>query len=159
MNTQTDNYKALMARLRKDDEARQYEQFSNSSNSYPSPSTSKEEEDEVTYADVNRQLALIVNVLVSIIACSFTIWMAARHWSVPPRLALSLCGSGVVAAAEVAIYSGYIRRVKEAKDKEKNKVEQKEIIQSWVIGASEKKPTGRRALNNGQVRNGKESLG
>lgn len=162
-----------MARLREEEEARSYERmlnpppkpetfaqrFSNSPHVQLFPSPRKEEEDEATYADVNRQLALIINVLVSIIACSFTIWMAARHWSVPSRLALSLSGSGVVAIAEVAIYSGYIRRVEEAKQREKKKIEQKEVFETWVIDGSEKKSSARKALGTGQVRNRKGNPG
>ncbi|KAF2232811.1 hypothetical protein EV356DRAFT_525005 [Viridothelium virens] len=169
----SDEYKALMSRLREEEEARKYERmlnpppkmetfaqrYSNSPHAHLFPSTEKVEEDEVTYADVNRQLALIINVLVSIIACSFTIWMAARHWSVPSRLALSLSGSGVVAVAEVVIYSGYIRRVKDAKDREKKKVEQKEVLQTWVIDASEKRLPNRKVSKTGQVRNRKGMAG
>jgi hypothetical protein len=95
-----------------------------------------EEVDEVTYADVNRQVALIINVLVSIIACSVAVWIAARRWEVPLRLGLSMSCSGVVAAAEVAIYMGYIKRIKDAKDKEVKKVETKEIVQTWVLDKS-----------------------
>ena len=162
-----------MARLRAEEEARNYERmlnpplkpetfaqrYANSPHAHLFPSTAKEEEDEVTYADVNRQLALILNVLISIIACSVTIWMAARHWSVPPRLALSLSGSGVVAIAEVVIYSGYIRRVKEAKEKEKTKVEHKEIFETWVIDGTEKKLPARKAVDNGQLRNRRGKVG
>ena len=90
-------------------------------------------EDEISYEEVHRQIILIINVLVSIIACSVFIWVAARHWSAPSRLALSMSGSGVVAVAEIVIYSGYVRRVREAKDKERKKPERKEIVGSWVI--------------------------
>ncbi len=92
--------------------------------------------DEVTYADVNRQMTLIINVLVSIICCSIAIWMAARRWDVPQRLGLSMTGSGLVAAAEVAIYMGYIRRVEDAKGKEKKILESKEIVETWVLDGS-----------------------
>lgn len=141
-----------MERLRREEEQRQYERMANPQplretlgQRYPSatrafnPATSigqgphTEEVDEVTYADVNRQMALIINVLVSIIACSVAIWMAARRWSVPQRLGLSMSGSILVAAAEVAIYMGYIRRIQEAKDKEKKVAESKEIVESWVF--------------------------
>ncbi|KAK8152234.1 endoplasmic reticulum-based factor for assembly of V-ATPase-domain-containing protein [Phyllosticta citrichinensis] len=149
----SNEYKQLMARLRRDEEARAYERMLNPpppaetyaqrfSNAPPYPSAispadlMKDEDDEVTYADINRQLALIINVLVSIIACSVAIWMAARYWSTPQRLALSMTGSGVVAFAEVAIYMGYLRRVKEAKGEEKKKVEKKEIAETWVIERS-----------------------
>lgn len=148
-----------MARLRKEEEARAYERMLNppqptetfgqrfpSSNAHlfaahPMDSFAiKDEDDEVTYADINRQLALIINVLVSIIACSVAIWVAARYWSTPARLALSMTGSTVVAVAEVVIYMGYLRKIKEAKVEEKKKPEIKEIAETWVIeGGSEKK--------------------
>ena len=47
-------------------------------------------------------------------------------------------GSGVVGIAEVVVYAGYIRRVKEAKEIEKKKPEIKEIIETWVIDPKEK---------------------
>lgn len=135
-----------MNRLRKEEEYRAYERMINPplpaetfSQRFPnampalSPMPGTEEEDEVMYADVNRQLALIINVLVSIICCSVAIWIAARHWNTPQRLALSMTGSGVVAAAEIVIFSGYIKRVKEAKLAEARKVETKEIVETWVI--------------------------
>jgi len=101
--------------------------------------SSREEEDEVTYADINRQMALIINVLVSIIACSVAVWLIAWTLSTPRRLALSMTSSIVVAAAEVAIYMGYIRRLQEAKVKERGKVEKKEIFETWVIDANKEK--------------------
>ena len=42
-------------------------------------------------------------------------------------------GSLTVAAAEVAIYMGYIRRIEEAKDKEIKMTEKKEVSETWVI--------------------------
>ena len=148
MEAQTLEYKALMRNLRKEEEQRQYERMLNPQSqgtfgpdaSYSfNPATSlshgpaADEVDEVTYADVNRQMALIINVLVSIIACSVAIWIAARRWDVPQRLGLSMSGSGLVAVAEVAIYMGYIRRIKDAKDKEVKKVERKEVVETWVL--------------------------
>jgi hypothetical protein len=138
-----------MARLRKEEEARTYERMLNPlppsealTSRFPAasyghlfPPTSAElaEEEEVTYADINRQMALIANVLISIIACSVAIWKVAWHWNTPERLALSMVGSIVVAVAEVAIYAGYIGRVSEAKAKEKKKIERKTVSESWVI--------------------------
>jgi len=149
-----------MARLRAEEEARQYERMLNPPPRLETfdqrfPSAPKlasfaasqdmlarqnaeiavKEEDEVTYAEIDRQLALIANVLISIVACSFAIWMAARHWNTPARLALAMTGSIVVAVAEVAIYAGYVRRVGEAKQEEKKRVETKEVTDTWVIDA------------------------
>ncbi|KAF1973337.1 hypothetical protein BU23DRAFT_554325 [Bimuria novae-zelandiae CBS 107.79] len=152
----TPEYKALMARLRAEEEARQYERMLN-----PSPLAAPEtfsqrfpnaaapfslstpydrvEEDDLSYEEVHRQIILIINVLVSIVACAVFIWVAARHWSAPKRLGLSMGGSGAVAIAEVVVYSGYVRRIAEAKKKEKKKPEIKKIVQSWVLDGSEKK--------------------
>ncbi|KAF1988806.1 hypothetical protein K402DRAFT_351281 [Aulographum hederae CBS 113979] len=150
----TSEYKALMARLRVEEEARSYERMLNPvsqpesfSQRFPSAAYHNDllarqnaeiavsQEDDVTYAEINRQLALIVNVLVSIIACSYALWMVGRYWSTPARLALAMGGSILVAVAEVVIYSGYIRRVGEAKEVEKKKVEEKEVFDTWIIDA------------------------
>lgn len=164
---QSNEYKELMARLRREEEARAYERMLNpppptdtfgqrfsNANLFAIPPpigadhfTGKDEDDEVTYADINRQLALIINVLVTIIACSIAIWMAARYWSTPARLALSMTGSGVVAVAEVAIYLGYLRRIKEAKVEEKKKPEVKQIAETWTTeGGGEKKEKNSTAI-------------
>lgn len=170
---QTPEYKALMKRLRAEEEQRQYERMINppaardilsqrtATTTYEfNPATSigqavgADEVDEVTYADVNRQMALIINVLVSIIACSVAIWVAARRWTVPQRLGLSMSGSGLVAVAEVVIYMGYIRRIKDAKDKERKQVEKQEIVESWVLDG--KKNSGKSTVHDGvRYRKGK----
>lgn len=137
-----------MARLRREEEARAYERMINPpppqetfSQRFPNSTYTAfdhirpgdTEEDEISYAEVHRQIILIINVLVSIVACSVFLWVAARHWSTPKRLGLSMSGSGIIAVAEVVIYSGYVRRAKNARLKEKKKPEVKEIIESWVI--------------------------
>ena len=140
-----------MARLRKEEQVRSYERLLNSaplanapfqrfsvaaqSNPIPSTASSKETDDEdLTFMDVNRQLALIANVLLSVVACSVALWMVASNWSAPRRLGLSMGGSVIVAVAEVVVYSGYLQRIQEAKEKSKRHVETKEIMQTWVIG-------------------------
>jgi hypothetical protein len=146
---QTSEYEELMARLKKDDETRKYERMLNQptretySTRFPNShfthllaennKVSAEEEDDMSYAEVNRQLALILNVLVSIIACGIAIWMAARRWSIPSRLALSMTGAIIVGVAEVVIYTGYLRRLTEAKTLERRKKEVKTIEDSWII--------------------------
>ena len=152
---QTSEYKALMARLRREEEERSYERMTNPplpmetfaqrfpaasaahafSSSYQNINTSDPEDDGLTFADVDRQMALILNVLLSIVACAGAIWVAARWWDTPARLALSMSGSILVGIAEVVVYSGYIRRVGEAKGKERGVKEVKEIVNTWVVGA------------------------
>jgi hypothetical protein len=144
-----------MARLRREEEERSYERMTNPpppmetfaqrfptasaahafSSSYQNINTSDPEDDGLTFADVDRQMALILNVLLSIVACAGAIWVAARWWNTPARLALSMSGSILVGIAEVVVYSGYIRRVGEAKGKERGVKEVKEIVNTWVVGA------------------------
>ena len=144
-----------MARLRREEEARAYERMTTSplpletfeqrfpDRSKPklfsgSQDQSNTDDDDTTYADVNRQMAMVVNVLLSIVACSIALWLVANRWSAPRRLALSMGGSILVAVAESVVYAGYLRRVKEARDKGKKQVEIKEIVKTWVISGDEK---------------------
>ena len=141
-----------MARLRREEEARAYEQMINPpikaetfAQRFPASQNAKlfpartqletdENDDEITYSDINRQMALIINIIVSILACSVAIWMASSHWSTPKRLGLSMGGSGLIGIGEVVVYAGYLRRLKEAQEKGKKHVEVKEILKTWVIG-------------------------
>ncbi|KAF2227811.1 endoplasmic reticulum-based factor for assembly of V-ATPase-domain-containing protein [Elsinoe ampelina] len=145
----TPEYVALMARLREEEEQRAYERMINppppaETFGHRSPGTKAfgadilkapvaQEVDDVTFADVNRQITLIINVLVTVIACSVGIWVIAWHWPTPTRLALSLGGSTVIGVAEVAIYFGYIKRVSDAKTKAVQQTESKQIVDTWVI--------------------------
>ncbi len=139
-----------MARLRRDEEERAYERminpprpaetfsqrFPNTSHAalFPASQADIGEDDEVSYADINRQMTLIINIMISIVACSVAIWLAARHWSTPARLGLSMGGSGMIGVAEVVVYAGYLRRIKEARENGKKDVEVKEIVKTFVIG-------------------------
>ena len=139
-----------MDRLRKEEEARAYERMINPpapaetfADRFPGSQTAKlfspgtmdlDDDDEMSYADVNRQMTLIINIIVSVVACSIGLWLVARHWSTPSRLALSMIGSVLIAIAEAVVYSGYLRRVQESRAKDKKEVEVKEIIKTWVIG-------------------------
>jgi len=154
----TPEFFSLMARLHREEESRAYERminpppphetfsqrFPTASAAYAFSSTaayetfnSTIEEDDITYTDVNRQITLIFNILLSVVACAGAIWMVARWWNPPARLALSMCGSLLVGIAEVVVYSGYIRRLGEAKQKEGAVKEVKEIVKTWVIGGVE----------------------
>ncbi|EOA85028.1 hypothetical protein ACJQWK_06248 [Exserohilum turcicum] len=145
----TPEYEALMARLRAEQEALSYdrmlhppptrETFSQRFPRAPAPfsigaAQAASDEDDVSYEEVHRQIILIINILVSIVCVAIFIWVAARHWSVGSRLGLSMGGALAIAVAEVAVYSGYVRKVREAKRLEKKKPEIKEIVKTWVLG-------------------------
>lgn len=95
-------------------------------------------DDDVTLNDVHRQVMLIINFLVSILGVAGTLWVTSRWWSLPARIFLTMGGSIVVAIAEVAVYSGYMWRLDQAKQKQKSAKEVKQVVNSWVVGESEK---------------------
>ncbi|EHK44233.1 hypothetical protein TRIATDRAFT_37297 [Trichoderma atroviride IMI 206040] len=148
----SEEYKALMARLRREEDARAYERMINPplaletfSSRFPNAAKafaeanrpSKAEDlgdDEITYNEVQRQVMLIINFLVSIVGVAATLWIAGRWWSLSSRVFLTLGGSIVVAIAEVAVYSSYMWRMGEAKSKQGAVTEIKEVVQSWVVG-------------------------
>jgi len=165
----TPQYVALMRRLREEEEKRAYDRMINPpapietfAQRFPGASTFGAaasikspvavDDDETTYQDINRQMTLIINVLVTIIASSVTIWIAARYWSTPQRLALSMCGSVIIAVAEVGIYMGYIYRVKDAKSEEQRRKEAKEVVDTWIIDGKKKASTSAVSAGGDNVR-------
>ncbi|KAL0937013.1 vacuolar h+-atpase assembly protein [Colletotrichum truncatum] len=154
----SDEYKALMARLRRDEEERSYQRMLKQpsrleafSQQFPNASArahvfaevnrpmreSDNGDDEATYGDVQKQLMVILNFLLSVIGVGATIWIAARWWSLTARIFLTMGGSIVVLIAEVAVYSGYVWRLTEAKTNRKEPKEVKEVVQTWVVGKDE----------------------
>ncbi len=49
----------------------------------------------------------------------------------------------LVGVAEVVVYSGYLRRLGEAKKKEAKVKEVKEIVKTWVVGEDEVEENGK----------------
>ncbi|QIW99732.1 hypothetical protein AMS68_005250 [Peltaster fructicola] len=88
-------YKALMRRLRNEEEQRQYDRMTEvpQKESFAArlPTgfnpqlahgrSDVPEIDDVTYQDINRQLTLIINVLVTVIASGVTIWQTSMNMS------------------------------------------------------------------------------
>lgn len=144
-------YLALMARLRRDQESLTYTRMLQTSTSTNYSPDLLNDDDDLTYSDIHRQLILIINILISIVCVAVFIWVAARHWSVGLRLGLSMGGSLGVAVAEVGVYAGYVRKVAEAKRVERKKPEVKEIVRSWVVGRGDgqEEVVGRKAGEEG----------
>jgi len=149
-----------MARLRREEEQRAYERMLNPPapretlvQRFPSAAASMNNtfaethrplqadlgDDDVTYDEVHRQLMLILNFVLSIGGVAATLWVLARWWSTPARLMLTMTGSALVGVAEVALYSGYIWHLSDAKKKEKRVREVKEVVQTWVVGRDEER--------------------
>ncbi|KAI0128023.1 endoplasmic reticulum-based factor for assembly of V-ATPase-domain-containing protein [Xylariales sp. AK1849] len=151
----SEDYKALMARLRREEEQRSYERMVRPRETFaqrfpmaPTSMSTAESfaeankpyrksdmgDDSIDHGEVQKQMTLIVNFLVSIAGCAAAIWIAAQWWSTTARLFLTLGGSIVVAVAEVAVYSAYSWRMAEGDKQQQNMKEVKKIVQTWVIG-------------------------
>ena len=135
-----------MARLRQEHEATSYASLLSPSNSIVPPGIASSNEpppalDDFTLAATHRQLTLVLNMLVSVIACGIAGFLIAggAGWSAGARVGVGLATAGVVAVAEVGVYVGYVARVRAAREKEDRKMaggkqEVKEVVATWMVG-------------------------
>ncbi|KAF5574607.1 vacuolar er assembly vma12 [Fusarium pseudocircinatum] len=148
-------YKALMARLRREEEARSYERMINPppqhetfKDHFPSvtasfaaanrpTSASDLGDDDTAMEEVHKQITLIINFLVSIAGVAGTLWVTARWWSLPARMFLTMGGSILVAIAEVVVYNAYIWKMDQGRKKHGKVKEVREVVESWVLGKDE----------------------
>ncbi|CVL05490.1 uncharacterized protein FMAN_10706 [Fusarium mangiferae] len=148
-------YRALMARLRREEEARSYERMINPppqhetfKDHFPSSAASFAAAnrptsaldlggDDMAMEEVHKQVTLIINFLVSIAGVAGTLWVTARWWSLPARMFLTMGGSILVAIAEVVVYNAYIWKMDQGRKKHGKVKEVREVVESWVLGKDE----------------------
>lgn len=94
-------------------------------------------EETISQEEIQQQITLIINFLISIAGCAAALWIAARWWSTPARLFLALGGSIVVAIAEVAVYNAYQWRMAQGDKKQQAKKEVRSIVKTWIVGEEE----------------------
>ncbi|KAI0185242.1 endoplasmic reticulum-based factor for assembly of V-ATPase-domain-containing protein [Xylaria flabelliformis] len=152
----TDEYKELMARLRREEEDRSYERMlrkappresfaerfpmAHSFAEVNKPSKKSDEEaDDIEFGDLQKQITLIINFLVSVFGCGTALWKLAQWWPVSTRLFLSLGGAIVVAITEVAVYSAYTWRMSQGETKQATMREVREVVKTWVVGEEDDK--------------------
>lgn len=108
-----------MARLRKEQEQREYAHLV----SKRGPEEGLEEEKD----DINP--SLVLNILLSVVMCAGAMFYLTRWWrNDGVRVLLSLSTGILVGVAEVTVYAGYLRKVKESREKERAKREKKQFI-------------------------------
>ncbi|QPC79980.1 hypothetical protein HYE68_010732 [Fusarium pseudograminearum] len=155
---QSPEYKALMARLRRQEEARSYERMMNPApkhetfkDRYPFSAAAFAEanrptsasdigEEDIAMEEVHKQVTLIINFLVSIAGVAGTLWVTARWWSLPARLFLTMGGSILVAIAEVVVYNAYLWKMDEGRKKLGKVKEVREVVESWTVGKLSETP-------------------
>lgn len=133
-----------MARLRREEEARAYERMINPPDAYDLSSfaqisrpvhSADSGDDGVTMSDVNRQVMLIFNFVVTMGGVAYALWMLARWWPTPSRLFLAMAGCITTGIIEYGLYAGYVWHLSEAAKRDaKPPKEIREVVNTWTIG-------------------------
>ncbi|CAI4581936.1 CQS_1a_G0031310.mRNA.1.CDS.1 [Saccharomyces cerevisiae] len=101
---------------------------------------SLQEEDELTPSQINKQIkeqvTTVFNVLVSVISVIVAIWYwtgSSTNFPIHVRLLLCLFFGILVLVADVVVYNSYLKKLEEAKVKEKTKVEKKKVLSKITL--------------------------
>ncbi|AJS45957.1 Vph2p [Saccharomyces cerevisiae YJM1341] len=101
---------------------------------------SLQEEDELTPSQIHKQIkeqvTTVFNVLVSVISVVVAIWYwtgSSTNFPIHVRLLLCLFFGILVLVADVVVYNSYLKKLEEAKVKEKTKVEKKKVLSKITL--------------------------
>ena len=151
-------YLALKAKLLAQQEQREYNQILHK--------RQQDEDDDV--GEDNIPISLPFNILVSVLCCAGALFYMTRYWNnAGLRVLLSLGVAILVGVAEVVVYAGYLRKVKESKRKERHKKERREVEPLSVedekamldvksLGIAEKEEIWGKGVNGGMRRRVRE---
>lgn len=150
-------YVALMDRLRKEQEQREYASLVSKRAFDPGQ---EEEKDDISPS-------LVLNILLSIVLCAAAMFYLTRWWPNDGlRVLVSLTTGAVVGVAEVTVYAAYLRKVRLSKEKERAKRERKQFIGEYrgepvddnalLSGPAEKEEIWGRGVNGGMRRRVRE---
>ena len=133
-------YVALMARLKAEQDQRQYRTL-------VSRQIIDDTTDQLTGEKDDISPSLVVNILLSIVMCTVAIFIMTRYWRNDGIRVLVSLGAGlVVGVAEVGMYSIYLRKVRMGKEKERKLKEKKFIIEREEIGGKSLDDDGNRSI-------------
>ncbi|KAK5057597.1 hypothetical protein LTR84_011597 [Exophiala bonariae] len=113
-------YVELMARLRREQEQREYAAL---------VSKRRVEEELATGGHDDISPSLVLNILLSVVMCAAAMLYLTRWWNNDGVRVLVSLGTGfVVGIAEVTVYAAYLRNVRVSREKESAKREKKQFI-------------------------------
>jgi len=122
-STPSREYLALKARLLAEQEQREYDRLLHASTTKsPAFSASVDGSDDISPS-------LVLNILLSIVLCAFVALHVTRFWNNDGLRVLTALAVGiVVGVAEVVVYTAYLRKKAEEREKEGRKKERKVLI-------------------------------
>ncbi|KAK5099468.1 hypothetical protein LTR70_002368 [Exophiala xenobiotica] len=128
-------YKALMARLRADQERREYRAMvakqEAESQQALSGQIGTDRDEEEGKDDISP--SLVLNIVLSVVMCAGVAFHLTRWWpNDGVRVLVSLGTAILVGVAEVTVYAAYLRKVEESKTMERRKKERKELIGEYT---------------------------
>lgn len=134
----TKEYIELMEKLRYEQAEQEYRTLVDPSFSNNTKLLNDDEDEELTpgqqIKQVREQLTTIFNILISVGSVAFAAYYATRHWnSMASRTLLCVFSGILVLVAEVTVYLGYKRKVKEAKVTEVSKREVKTVLKTYDL--------------------------
>lgn len=119
-------YVALMARLRAEQEQRDYKTML-AREAYEERRALLGQDPDEEKDDISP--SLVLNILLSVVMCAGAAFYMTRWWpNDGVRVLVSLTTGIVVGVAEVTVYAGYLRKVEESRAKETKLREKKEVI-------------------------------
>lgn len=119
-------YVALMARLRVEQEQRDYKAML-ARQAYEEHRALLGQDPDEEKDDISP--SLVLNMLLSVVMCAGAAFYMTKWWpNDGVRVLVSLATGIVVGVAEVTVYAGYLRKVDESRRKERKLREKKEVI-------------------------------
>lgn len=151
----TDEFKALMSRLRAEEKEREYRTLLKRGHdagahvdgigSYAFLAGRGQAGSAGQAAkEVKHQLTTIVNILITVVSAGYAVWYwsgssmglsrdAGAAGNMGVRVLLSLFAAVLVLVAEIVVFGGYLRKVDDARTKEHALVEDRSVVQTIVI--------------------------
>lgn len=136
----TEEFLKSMEHLRLREKEEEYQKLvkpNSAMNTLYAPKFDDEQVDTVRqHKETKNHITTMFNIFVSVASVVYAIWYwTDSSWGIRDsyRILICLFFGILILVAEVVVYLGYLRRVEEAKVKERNKKEVKKVIRSFTI--------------------------
>lgn len=86
--------------------------------------------------EIREQMTTVFNILVSVVSVVFAVWYWSGSSTWLPlhyRVILCLFFGILILVAELVVYNSYLRKISDAKEKERAKIEKKKVVKKIII--------------------------